>query len=336
MSLNLKQNDFQNLVDNNGKHTKTMVFHVLEVVGAVVVIIALVVFGVYQYNNNSELRNKVNHLQESLVAADNDFNQMERDYENKLSDLQYEHDAIYEELLATMSDLESEQRRREDLQNDLEDLADSVAEMEKLAKIDREILKKYDTAVFLDEYYTPSSLSSIPIKYLFDQNRPLTFQTDALYFLQKMLDDMYRGRYNSNKAIDISVQSAYRRYNEQSALKGQYVQVFGANKAGSFSADQGYSEHQLGTAVDFTNIIDQGQLNISFENSEAFKWLEKNAYRYGFVLSYPKDNQFYIYEPWHWRFVGLALAKELNRKSLYLFEMTQTAIDKYLIGVFDR
>ena len=84
--------------------------------------------------------------------------------------------------------------------------------------------------------------------------------------------------------------------------------------ANSFSADQGYSEHQLGTTVDFSTSSLGGSLN-GFDQTEAYEWLDKNAHRFGFILSYSKDNAYYIYEPWHWRFVGKDLALYIKLKN---------------------
>jgi D-alanyl-D-alanine carboxypeptidase len=105
----------------------------------------------------------------------------------------------------------------------------------------------------------------------------------------------------------------------------------GANK---FSADQGYSEHQLGTAVDFTT-EELGADFSDFEDTDAYQWLLANAHRYGFILSYPKGNKYYIFEPWHWRFVGIRLAEELHATGKYFYDMDQRFIDNYLISIFD-
>ncbi|NIQ05864.1 MAG: M15 family metallopeptidase, partial [Candidatus Korarchaeota archaeon] len=75
---------------------------------------------------------------------------------------------------------------------------------------------------------------------------------------------------------------------------------------------QGYSEHQLGTTVDLTTTEIGGPYE-SFAGTEAYEWLQKHAHRYGFILSYPEENEFYIFEPWHWRFVGTDLARDLER-----------------------
>ncbi len=87
-------------------------------------------------------------------------------------------------------------------------------------------------------------------------------------------------------------------------VKAQRGQV--ATKRAEVSAPPGYSEHHTGYAVD----IGDGRapatnLSPSFENTAAFKWLEKNAPYYSFELSFPEGNsQGVSYEPWHWRFVG--------------------------------
>ncbi|MBE9069990.1 M15 family metallopeptidase, partial [Leptolyngbya cf. ectocarpi LEGE 11479] len=80
------------------------------------------------------------------------------------------------------------------------------------------------------------------------------------------------------------------------------------------SAPPGYSEHHTGYAVDFIDTAQPAtELNASFENTNAFRWLEENAAYYGFELSFPKDNEQNVtYEPWHWRYVG-------NQESLELF-----------------
>ena len=110
--------------------------------------------------------------------------------------------------------------------------------------------------------------------------------------------------------------------------------TYGAGTANSFSADQGYSEHQLGTTVDFTNPT-IGAMLTSFEKSMGYAWLQKNAYLYGFSLSYPKGNTHFVFEPWHWRYVGVELAKKLHDEGKTLYDLDQRDIDTYLIKFFD-
>ena len=137
----------------------------------------------------------------------------------------------------------------------------------------------------------------------------------------------------SRDDIDLRIISAFRSFDEQSILKGQYTTIYGSG-ANTFSADQGYSEHQLGTTVDLST-SQLGNAFTSIDQTEAFKWLEDNAHKYGFILSYPQNNQYYQYEPWHWRFVGRDLARDLNRKNESFYDLDQREIDEYIVEFFD-
>lgn len=87
-------------------------------------------------------------------------------------------------------------------------------------------------------------------------------------------------------------------------IKEQRVQD--ATKRAEVSAPPGYSEHHTGYTIDIGDGNSPAtNLSSSFENTPAFHWLEKNAAKYSFELSFPRDNpQGISYEPWHWRFVG--------------------------------
>lgn len=90
----------------------------------------------------------------------------------------------------------------------------------------------------------------------------------------------------------------------------------------SYSAYPGTSEHQSGLCVDFIT-SGMSELTEAFESTEAFVWLSQNAYRYGFILRYPKDKTEitgYSYEPWHYRFVGREAATDIYFSGLTLEE----------------
>jgi D-alanyl-D-alanine carboxypeptidase len=136
-----------------------------------------------------------------------------------------------------------------------------------------------------------------------------------------------------NSNINLVIHSGYRSFEEQKGLKGNYVQTFGLTKSNQFSADQGYSEHQLGTALDLSD--GKTGLAVAFDKTDTFKWMVDNAYRYGFILSYNKNNPYYQYEPWHWRYVGVALATYMKNNNLKFYDMDQKEIDKYKVNIFD-
>jgi len=86
------------------------------------------------------------------------------------------------------------------------------------------------------------------------------------------------------------------------------------------SAPPGYSEHSTGFAIDIGDATQrETDFETEFENTDAFKWLIKNAAKFHFKLSFTKDNKFIDYEPWHWRYEGsieaLKIFESSNRKS---------------------
>lgn len=107
---------------------------------------------------------------------------------------------------------------------------------------------------------------------------------------------------------NIYVVSGFRSYNYQKNLYNRYVAQDGKQEADTYSARPGHSEHQTGLAFDLN------QVDRNFGNTPEGKWLSQNAYKYGFILRYPegKTNETgYIYEAWHFRYVGKDLAAKL-------------------------
>jgi len=128
---------------------------------------------------------------------------------------------------------------------------------------------------------------------------------------------------------DITVTSAYRSYADQEWWHNYYIQ--NEIKSGKteeqakvavlrYSAPPGTSEHQTGLGIDMHNL---SAANQSFGNTEAGKWLAANAHRFGFILRYAKDKEAitgYMYEPWHFRFVGREHATKIYEEGLCLEE----------------
>jgi LAS superfamily LD-carboxypeptidase LdcB len=190
-------------------------------------------------------------------------------------------------------------------------ISTTVGMLSKLAATDPELLAKYSKVYFLSDNYVPAKLSNIDSGYVFG-TKLLQFQSEALPFLTSMIDAAHSA----------------------AALKSNYKVTYGKGSANSFSADQGYSEHQLGTAIDFTTPT-LGSAFTPFDTTPEYAWLISNAYRYGFVLSYPKGNAYYVYEPWHWRFVGVKLASMLHAENHEFYSLDQRAINPYLITIFN-
>jgi len=213
------------------------------------------------------------------------------------------------------------------LQQKVKNIAGTVGVLEKLSQTDKELLQKYSKVYFLNENYIPNKLTQIDIKYTYDKNTDKWIHASVWPYLKRMLDD------SKNSGMDLLIASAYRSFETQSQLKSNYSLTYGSG-ANKFSADQGYSEHQLGTTVDFTT-SGTGDNFPAFKNTDEYKWLTDNAYKYGFTLSYPEKNGYYVFEPWHWRFVGVKLATRLHDDGIYFYDLSQREIDEYLVNIFD-
>lgn len=217
--------------------------------------------------------------------------------------------------------------RNTDFETQIGNIQDTVGTLTKLSHTDRELLQKYSKVYFLNENYIPQSLASITPEFTLEPSRTYYIHSKVKPYLENMIKDA------ADDNVHLLVVSAYRSFGDQAALKYSYTVTYGSG-ANRFSADQGYSEHQLGTAVDFAT-KEQGALSLSFGSTTAGVWLDKNAYRYGFILSYPKGNKYYQYEPWHWRYVGVNLATRLHQDNEHFYDLPQRDIDQYLADIFD-
>jgi len=208
----------------------------------------------------------------------------------------------------------------------LSSLKENVNTIVKLRNLDEELLKKYSKVYFLNENYVPKTVLQIDPQYV-TNSKEQYIHANVLPFLYALLEDAKKN------GIDLKVRWGLRSFLEQYKLKTDDVMIYGSG-ANKFTADQGYSEHQLGTTVDFITSEFNGNSS-SFYKTKAYPWLLDNAYKYGFILSYPENNKYYIFEPWHWRFVGIKLAAKLHDENKYFYDLDQRDIDQYLIYIFD-
>ena len=234
---------------------------------------------------------------------------------------------IESEKAELQSELMGEQQKVEEFGEQVDDITETVGLLDKLSKTDPELLQKYSKIFFLNEHYVPDHLSPIQTELRWNEKQDLQIHSSISSYLEDMLSDA------TDDEVNIYVASAYRSFNTQSALKARHTISYGSG-ANRFSADQGYSEHQLGTTVDLTT-VGVGAVLDGFENTSAYTWLQENAYKYGFILSYPEGNTYYIFEPWHWRFVGKDLARKLHREGKNFYDLDQREIDEHLVSIFD-
>lgn len=138
------------------------------------------------------------------------------------------------------------------------------------------------------------------------------------YYLRSILINDLRDLVNqaSNDGVDLSIRSGYRSYADQLYTYNFWLKANGdiEDEADKVSARAGHSQHQLGTAIDFSSAEIQDGLGGQFSGTLAAKWLEQNAWKYGFVLAFPKgyeNTTGYSYESWHYRYIGIANAKNV-------------------------
>lgn len=126
------------------------------------------------------------------------------------------------------------------------------------------------------------------------------------------------------EGIGLEIQSAYRSYSYQVSTFDYWVAEDGLRAALATSARPGHSEHQLGTALDFRSADGPAAWDLDdWRATPEGAWLAQNAARFGFVMSYPEGKKgvtCYAYEPWHYRYVGRAVAAEVARSQLTLRE----------------
>ncbi len=128
--------------------------------------------------------------------------------------------------------------------------------------------------------------------------------------------------------ITLIVNSSYRDYNLQKEIYDDYENKKGQEYADEYAARPNFSEHQTGLSLD---IFTPGANMNTFENTDAFKWLSNNSYKYGFILRYPKDKDKitgYNYESWHYRYLGKELASKVYKSGLTYDEYYAYYLDK--------
>lgn len=179
-------------------------------------------------------------------------------------------------------------------------LASPDSFLELLAAADKESLAAGDLLILVDKKnalppdYEPNDLVSI--------NGWGVSVTRKDLRLRECIMEPSRQMASAAKAegIDIIFASSYRSYEYQDGLFKRYAASYGEEEASRFSARPGTSQHQLGTVIDFFPIDD------TFAESKAGRWMEENAWRYGFSRSFPQGMEEvtgYVWESWHFRYI---------------------------------
>lgn len=178
------------------------------------------------------------------------------------------------------------------------------------------LVNKYN---YLTEDYVPENLQTVDKKYSSKALQLVDYAKEAFEELSEAA---------SKENYTVLAMSSYRSYQYQYNLYNRYVSTDGVEAADTYSARPGYSEHQTGLAVDVYN----GKEDFTnFEKTKEYNWMQDNAYKFGFILRFPKDKVLetgYQYESWHYRYVGKEIAKYIHDNNLCFEEYYATHLIK--------
>ena len=170
---------------------------------------------------------------------------------------------------------------------------------------------------YLTKEYVPKNLENISTRFALSGMKLVKEAKEAF---EKMAKDAEK------QDLTIVAMSTYRSYNYQVNLYNRYAKEDGKEKADTYSGRAGHSEHQTGLAVDVYN---KEKNYTSFEETEEYKWMQKHAHEYGFILRFPKTKEEetgYQFESWHYRYVGIDIAKYINDNNISFEEYYATKI----------
>lgn len=170
----------------------------------------------------------------------------------------------------------------------------------------------------LPDDYNPTDLVYADVRFIFKEKLDKRkMRKEAAEALKKMFDAA------DEDNIKLAGVSAYRSHATQTALFDRYVKKDGLEKARTYSALPGTSEHETGLSIDVSGSDGKCAASNCFGGTPEAEWLEKNAHEYGFIIRYPKGKEEitgYQYEPWHIRFVGTEISTEINQTGQSLEE----------------
>lgn len=168
---------------------------------------------------------------------------------------------------------------------------------------------------YLKEDYVPENLKNLSSTYALSNMKMVEEAANAFESLSK---DASKENYK------VIAMSTYRSYEYQVDLYNKYVKSDGKEAADTYSGRPGNSEHQTGLAVDVYN---QTETYTNFEKTKEYNWMQENAYKYGFILRFPKDKENetgYEFESWHYRYVGKEIATYIHKHNITLEEYIAT------------
>lgn len=176
----------------------------------------------------------------------------------------------------------------------------------------------------LPDNYTPSDLIEPKVPFSFNEkNEKRKLRAPAAEALEKLFAAA------AKDGVKLAGVSGFRSYATQKAIYASNVKTQGEQEASRVSAQPGQSEHQTGLAIDVSSASAGYALEETFGETKEGKWLAAHAHEFGFIIRYPKGKEAitgYAYEPWHIRYVGAAIAKDIYERGITLEEYFEDAV----------
>lgn len=191
--------------------------------------------------------------------------------------------------------------------------------------VDPLIIDKFDEYTLVNKHrqlsadYVPDDLQA------FDEDEVKTGEeVEAEASVVKAFRQMAQAA--SEEGLSLMVNSGYRSYQDQEEIMQIYLDAYGQNYVDNYIAKPGFSEHQTGMSID----VASATVN-TFVESDEYSWMMDNAYRYGFILRYPKSKEDitgYKCEAWHYRYVDVEIATYIKEHNI--------TYDEYYIQFLDN
>lgn len=191
--------------------------------------------------------------------------------------------------------------------------------------VDPMVIDDFDDYVLVNKHrqlssrYVPDDLVTIDDEYV-KAYEDIEIERNVAEAFYEMAEDA------SKEGLSLTVSSGYRSYKDQEEITNTYLELYGQNYVDNYVAKPGFSEHQTAMSLDIASeTVD------TFVNSDEYAWMMDNAYKYGFILRYPKSKEDitgYKCEAWHYRYVGKKIAKYIKENNITYDEYYVMFLDK--------
>lgn len=295
------------------KERKLNVKNIVKLVIIVVLLIIVIVsINIIRYKNSDKYKLKEIGYNEEQIE---DILKLDKEYRKKILSMDY-NEFLLDLMKETYFLFENVDRYLEYHKKDENETAKNVVAITNVGSdydhytntketdTSKDILMLVNKYNYLSKDFAPQNIVEVKNWYCYGD---ASLREDAY--------DAFIEMFNAAKKDDVTliINSGYRDYQDQDDTYQEFYDIYGKNEVDKLAAKPGYSEHQTGLSMDITSYDETADTD--FEDTAEFKWLQQNAYKYGFILRYPKGKEKitgYAYEAWHYRYVGLEAASKIN------------------------